>query len=127
MDSLIYNREAPVPLNYEDLNRIESWTQMLSDYLNAYNYSVIVKTRQWVQTDIPWQDEIDRIRQNIEKLYKAFHYLPEWKQITYTNSFDYHQVNVLEWDLQTIYTWLNRMVSIFWYSAEFSCNEGGIA
>ena len=108
MDSLIYNREAPVPLNYEDLNRIESWTQMLSDYLNAYDYS-------------------DRIRKNIEKLYKAFHYLPEWKQITYTNSFDYHQVNVLEWDLQTIYTWLNRMVSIFWYSAEFSCNEGGIA
>ena len=64
---------------------------------------------------------------DFEKLYKAFHYLPEWKQITYTNSFDYHQVNVLEWDLQTIYTWLNRMVSIFWYSAEFSCNEGGIA
>ena len=31
MDSLIYNRESPVPLNFEDLNRIESWTQMLGN------------------------------------------------------------------------------------------------
>ena len=127
MDSLNYNRESPVPLNFEDLNRIESWTQMLADFLNAYDYAVIVHTKEWSQADIPWQDEIDRIRKNIEKLYKAFHYLPEWKEITYTNSFDYHQVNALEWDLQTIYTWLNRMVSIFWHSAEFYCNEGGIA
>lgn len=127
MDSLIYNRESPVPLNFEDLNRIESWTQMLSDYLNAYDYSVIVHTRQWSQSDIPWQDEIDRIRRNVEKLYNTFHYLPEWKQITYTNSFDYHQVNALEWDLNTIYTWLERMVSILWHSNEFNAGEGGIA
>ena len=127
MDSLIYNREAPVPLNYEDLNRIEGWTQALSDYLNAYDYTVIVHTRRWSQSDIPWQDEIDRIRRNVEKLYNAYHYLPEWKQITYTNSFDYHQVNALEWDLNTIYTWLERMVSIFWHSDEFSAGEGGIA
>ena len=119
MDNLIYNRENPVPLNFEDLNRIEEWTQMLSKYLNTYDYDVVVQTRQWSQADIPWQDEIDRIRRNVEKLYKAFHYLPEWKEITYTNSFDYHQVNALEWDLNTIYTWLNRMTSIFWNSAEF--------
>lgn len=127
MDSLIYNRESPVPLNFEELNRIESWTQMLSDYLNAYDYSVIVHTRQWSQSDIPWQDEIDRIRRNVEKLYNTFHYLPEWKQITYTNSFDYHQVNALEWDLNTIYTWLERMVSVFWHADEFNAGEGGIA
>ena len=127
MDSLIYNRESPVPLNFEDLNRIENWTQALSDYLNAYDYSVIVHTRQWLQSDIPWQDEIDRIRKNVEKLYNAFHHLPEWKEITYTNSFDYHQVNALEWDLHTIYIWLERMVSIFWHADEFNAGEGGIA
>lgn len=127
MDNLIYNRESPVPLNFEDLNRIENWTQALSDYLNAYDYSVVVHTRQWLQSDIPWQDEIDRIRKNVEKLYNAFHYLPEWKEITYTNSFDYHQVNALEWDLHTIYIWLERMVSIFWHADEFNAGEGGIA
>lgn len=127
MDSLIYNRESPVPLNYEDINRIESWTEMLASYLNACGYSVVVKTRQWEQSDIPWRDEIDRIRININKLYEAYHYLPDWKDITFTNSLNYTQVNVLEWDLNAIYTWLNRMVSIFWHSAEFSCNEGGIA
>lgn len=127
MDNLIYNRESPVPLNFEDLNRIENWTQALSDYLNAYDYSVVVHTRQWLQSDIPWQDEIDRIKKNVEKLYNAFHYLPEWKEITYTNSFDYHQVNALEWDLHTIYIWLERMVSIFWHADEFNAGEGGIA
>lgn len=127
MDILNYTRNSAVPLNAEDLNRIEAWTEMLASYLNAYGYTVIVNTRQWVQSDIPWRDEIDRIRKNIYKLYNAYHYLPDWRDITFTNSLNFTQVNVLEWDLNAIYTWLNRMVSIFWHSAEFSCNEGGIA
>jgi len=34
---------------------------------------------------------------------------------------------VLEWDLHAIYTWLNRMMEIFWHSGSFSLNEGGFA
>lgn len=127
MDNLIYNRTTATFFNAEDLNRIEKWTEMLTSYLDSLGYSVVVKTRTWQQSDIPWQDEIDRIRTNINKLYKGYHYLPDFKEITFTNSLDFTQANVLEWDLNTIYTWLNRMVSIFWHSAEFYCNEGGIA
>lgn len=127
MDNLIYNRTTATFFNAEDLNRIEEWTQMLTSYLDSLGYSVVVKTRRWQQSDIPWQDEIDRIRTNIKKLYDGYHYLPDWKEITFTNSLDFTQANVLEWDLNAIYTWLNRMVSIFWHSAEFYSGEGGIA
>lgn len=127
MSDLIYTRTSAEYFNAEDLNRIEKWTEMLADYLNSYGYTVVVKTKRWAESDIPWRDEIDRIRNNIYKLYTAFHYLPDWKEITYTNSMDFEQANVLEWDLQIIYTWLNRMVSIFWHSAEFLLGEGGIA
>lgn len=127
MDNLVYTRTSAVYYNAYDLNRIEQWTDMLAKHLNSYNYTAVVKTRAWAENDIPWRDEIDRIRKNICKLYNAFHYFPEWKEITYTNSLDFEQANILEWDLQAIYTWLNRMVSIFCHSAEFYCNEGGIA
>ena len=127
MESLNFTRERAVPLNIEDLNRIEEWTEYLRDFLLSYGYYPVVHTRRWLQKDIPWQSEIDRIRRNIQKLYEAFVYLPEWKEITYTNSLNFEQVNVLEWDLQTIYEWLCRMVSIFCHSNEIYTGEGGIA
>lgn len=127
MDTLNYTRDRAVPLNIEDLNRIEEWTEYLRSFLESYGYYPITHTRRWTQKDIPWQTEIDRIRKNIKKLYDAYVYLPTWKEITYSNSLDYEQVNVMEWDLQTIYDWLCRMVSIFWYSNEFHTGEGGIA
>ena len=127
MDKLIYDRSHAVYLNYTDLNRIEEWTAYLRNYLDSVGYSTLVKTRSWTRFDIPWQKEIDRIRTNINKLYKAFHYLPEFKEIIFTNSLNYEQVNVMEWDLEKIYTWLERMIDIFCHSNELILNEGGIA
>ena len=81
--------------------------------------------RRWTAADIPWKPEIDRIRKNIQKLYAAYHYLPDFREITITGSMDFEQANVLEWDLHAIYIWLNRMMTIFWHSGSFSLNEGG--
>lgn len=127
MEKLIYNREYATYLNYTDLNRIEEWTEYIREYLASVGYNTIVQTRRWSHFDIPWQSEIDRIRNNINKLYKAFHYLSEFKEITFTNSLTFEQVNVMEWDLETIYKWLKRMIDAFWYSNEANLNEGGIA
>lgn len=126
METLQYERTNAVPMNFEDLNRIEHWSAFLADQLTAIGYPIVLSVRSWSQQDIPWQKEIDRIRKNICKLYAAYHSFPEWCEITMTNSLDFTQVNAMEWDLKMIYTWLNRMVSIFWHCGTFSLSEGGI-
>lgn len=52
---------------------------------------------------------------------------PDFWEITITNSMDFEQVNVLEWDLRAIYIWLERMMESFWHSGSFSLGEGGFA
>ncbi len=123
MEQLIFNREHPVPLNTEDLNRIETWTDFLCNYLLSLGYVVHVQTNTWEMKSIPWKSEIDRIRRNIVTLYNTFHTLPDWRDITFTQSLDFDQVNAMEWDLQTIYTWLSKMAAAFLYSGELYSGE----
>lgn len=127
MDNLIYTRERPVPLNFEDMNRIEEWTAYLAEYLRSLGYEVYVKTVAWEMKSIPWRREVDRMRRNIIKLHKAFVLLPDWREISFTHSLDFEQANAMEWDLQTIYNWLAKTVASFWYSDEFYSGEGVIA
>ena len=127
MEPLQYERTGAVFWNAGDLNRIEEWTAYLAGVLDSLGYQVLVRTRRWTAADIPWKPEIDRIRKNIQKLYAVYHYLPDFREITITGSMDFEQANVLEWDLHAIYTWLNRMMDIFYYSGLFLLNEGGFA
>ena len=127
MEELNFSRTDAVSFNAADLNRIEEWTEALSSYLNSLGYSVKVFTKRWTQKDIPWKDEIDRIRENVEKLYKAFQYNPDWRKISYSGSLNYNGANDIEWDLNSVYIWLNRMAAVFIYSNDCYLNEGGIA
>ena len=124
MEPLQYKRDSAVSLNYEDLNRIENWTGFIAVLLSENGYEVFIKTRMWSMRSIPYRREIDRIRRNIERLHLGFSSLPDWREIAYTNSLDFEQVNILEWDLRTIYIWLSRMVAAFSRLGEFHVNEG---
>ena len=44
MESLQYKRDSAVPLNYEDLNRIEDWTRFLAGLLAENGYEIFIKT-----------------------------------------------------------------------------------
>lgn len=127
MEPLQYERTAVVFWNADDLNRIEEWTEYLAGLLDSLGYHTLVRTRRWTPADIPWKPEIDRIRNNIQKLYDAYHHPPDFREITITNSMDFEQANVLEWDLHAIYIWLERMMESFWHSGSFFLNEGGFA
>lgn len=127
MDNLVYNRESPVYINIEDLNRIEQWTQFLANTLNSLGYEVYIETKTWTLQSIPWQEEIDRIRRNIVSLQDKYRLIPEWKEITFTNSLNFTQVNAIEWDLHMIFKWLSRMVAGFSYLGEFFSGEGVMA
>lgn len=123
MDNLIFDRSAPVAQNAADWNRLEQWTTYLAAQLRSYGYSVTVQTREWTRTDYHTRTEVDRIRRNVDALQAGFYSLPDWREIVYNNTLHYDQANALEWDLQAIYTWLQRMVASFWRSGEIYGGE----
>jgi hypothetical protein len=107
------------------LNRIEQACEFLEGFLNGKGYSVNITTKtDWVMADFPYRTQIDRIRSNVEALQTAFYSLPDWREITYTASIDFNQANALEWDLQIIDVWLQRMItSMQRYSGTFYAGE----
>lgn len=101
--------------NASDLNRIEAWTAYLYDVLLQYGYTATITSNpdEWVESDIPYRSEIDRIRANVDALQTGFASLPDWQEIVYNNTMTFGQANVLEWDLQRLYDWLQSMVEGF--------------
>lgn len=101
--------------NASDLNRIETWTVYLYDVLLQYGYVATITPKQgnWIESDIPYRSEIDRIRANVDALQTGFQSLADWREIVYNNTMDFTQANALEWDLQRIYDWLQAMASGF--------------
>ena len=123
MDDLIWNHSKYEPWNASDFNRLETWTTYLAAQLRSYGYSVTVQTRTWTRTDYPTRGEVDRIRRNVDALQAGFYSLPDWREIVYNNTLGYEQANALEWDLHTIYVWLERMVAAFVYTGEIYAGE----
>ena len=109
--------------NAADLNRIEQWTAYLAEVLQGYGYGVTVHTRTWAMADFPTRSEIDRIRHNVDALQEGFYSLPDWREIVYNNTLDFGQANALEWDLQRLYVWLERMAGAFVYAGEVYAGE----
>ena len=133
MENLIYDRtQADVDAGLDKartgadfLNRIESWSAYLAERLRGYGYAVKmaeIKTN-WTMEDIPYRSEIDRIRRNVDALQQGFYSLPDWREIVYNNTVDFNQANALEWDLQAIDVWMQRMIAAFIYSGEVYCGE----
>jgi hypothetical protein len=107
-------------LNFQDLNRIESNCAYLSAQLNAYGYnqSIMVKTN-WMVQDFPYQEDIDRIRNNINTLITVYYKLQYSPDIHYWDSLDWNDANSLEQNIKNIDTLLQRMISGFRYSGTF--------
>ena len=118
--------DVPGALTYSTLNRIETWTQYLNNYLNECGYNSAINSikTNWTSSDYFYPEDQNRIRSNIDALQNGFASLPDWKEITYTATMDYTQANAIEWDLSLIYLWLVRMTSYVIYSGETYC--GGI-
>lgn len=122
MDDLIYDRtledvktalsnvDSSVNLkgsyNYTDLNRVENWCKYIEEILMKYGFSqnLEIKTN-WSLTDYPTRKEVDRIRQNIESL-KEFCYAIQTEVITYNNTLNYEQANIIEKILYDIYEYI---------------------
>jgi hypothetical protein len=121
-DNVLYNKGA---YNVSDLNRVESATQYLYGHLFGAGYGVYLSFKtSWTELDNITQQDIDRIRANVDYLQNNFMMIPEWREIVYNNTMDFEQANALEWDLQHIDVWTTSMIAgLDRYSGTFYAGE----
>lgn len=82
--------------NFNDLNRVETWVEYLSEKLKDYGFNqVLTIKKNWTMQDYPTKAQIDRIRGNIDAL-KEFCYAIQTSEIIYNNTLNYEQANILE-------------------------------
>ena len=99
-------------LNLSDLNRIEGNIGYLAERLEEYSYSTNISSKQWTIVDLPTQDDMSRIVENIRALMSAFYYpnnpppLPE-------TMLSYSDINAIEENLYLIKQVLDGMSSSF--------------
>lgn len=109
--------------NYNDLNRIERVSKYLAGQLNTYNYSVQLTAPKtdWIMEDFPIEVELERIRQNVQRLKDAF--------VTFTmvpanmEKVTYQKANDLERVLHELDVLINNMIQSFIFSNEVYSGE----
>lgn len=111
-------------LNYNDLNRIEGNIEFICDRLNKIGYysDLDIKTN-WIEDDLLWDEEADRIRYNIKFLILKFTEINAFPQINGGQYLDYREVN--NWE--TITLKLNEYINLYGieniYTNEYICGE----
>lgn len=110
--------------NYTDLNRMISWLEYLSSNLNKYGYAVALEhSAMYKPSDLVYQEDLDRIKRNVNKLRDAFFAFPEWRDLVFENSPTLEQYNAIEWNLHLCDYWLELLIKSFFYSGEIYAGE----
>lgn len=99
-------------LNLLDLNRIEGNIAYLAEKMESYSYSPNIHGKQWSKVDLPNQDDMSRIIENIRALISAF-YSPDNPPTLPTTMLSYNDINAIEENLYLIKQLLNCMESSF--------------
>ena len=99
-------------LNLLDLNRIESNIDYLAEKMEFYSYAPNIHGKQWTKDDMPNQDDMSRIIENIRALVAAF-YSPNNPPSLPTTMLSYDDINAIEKYLYLIKELLDCMASSF--------------
>ena len=99
-------------LNLLDLNRIEGNIAFLAELMESYSYSPNIHGKQWTKSDMPNQNDMSRIIENIRSLINAF-YSPNNPPALPTTMLSYNDINAIEENLYLIRQMLDVMQSSF--------------
>lgn len=100
--------------NASDLNRVEMWCKKLVDDLATLGYQINITTKtDWYITDMRDNANLERIRQNILKIMRGYH----WINPIYTPSttMNYQRANRYELILNEIYYLMFGMENMYVY------------
>ena len=99
-------------LNLVDLNRIEGNIAYLAEKMESYSYSPNIHGKQWNRGDMPNQNDMERIIENIRALVSAF-YSPDDPPALPTTMVSYADINAIEENLSLIKQLLDVLESSF--------------
>ena len=105
-------------LNVSDINRIEGNIAYLAEQLRQYGYSPNTSTKSWEMADMPNEDDIARILNNIRVLVKSYYQHPDAPTLSDGLS-GYNEVNAIERNLSLIKALIDGMVDSFKKSGTF--------
>lgn len=99
-------------LNLADLNRIEGNIAFLAEKMESFSYSPNIHGKKWSKVDVPNQNDMSRIIENIRSLIRAF-YSPDNPPALPTTMLSYSDINAIEENLYLIKEILDCMQSSF--------------
>lgn len=99
-------------LNLLDLNRIEGNIAYLAELMESFSYSPNIHGKQWGRADMPNQNDMSRIIENIRDLMRAF-YSPDNPPSLPTTMLSYRDINAIEENLYLIKQLLDVMQTSF--------------
>lgn len=99
-------------LNLSDINRIEGNIKYLADRMESYSYSPNIHSKRWSRVDLPNQNDMSRIIENIRALIGAF-YPPHSPPELPTTMLSYIDINAIEENLFLLKQMLDCMESSF--------------
>ena len=98
--------------NLLDLNRIEGDIDYLAEQMESFSYSPNIRGKQWNKVDMPNQNDMSRIVENIRSLISAF-YTPDNPPSLPTTMLSYNDINAIEENLYLIKQMLDVMQTSF--------------
>ena len=99
-------------LNLADLNRIEGNIAYLAGKMESYSYSPNIHEKKWTKFDMPNQNDMSRIVDNIRSLISAY-YSPDNPPTLPTTMLSYNDINAIEKNLYLIKELLDCMRKSF--------------
>lgn len=111
-------------LNATDLNRIESNTRYISEYLRAYGFQTNVTTKvDWTDECLPNVDDVNRIINNIKEIRNKY-YEPAGMPSLPQTMVSFSDINAIEQSLLSFREMLLGMAGAFRRSGTFRCGQG---
>lgn len=98
--------------NLLDLNRIEDNITFLAENMESFSYAPNIHGKQWNRVDMPNQNDMSRIIENIRSLISAF-YSPANPPSLPTTMLSYNDINAIEENLYLLKQMLDCMQTSF--------------
>ena len=109
-------------LNLTDLNRIEGNIAYLAEKMESYYYSPNIHEKIWVREDMPNQNDMSRIVDNIRSLISSF-YPPNNSPALPSTMLSYSDINAIEKNLYLIKEMLDCMQISFKKVGTIKCGS----
>ena len=122
----LYDKTDKAYYNTTDLNRVESATEYISRLLKLYSYfyGELECKKDWLMTDFPTEEEMNRYLNNIQKLMDSFYLKENTPNLPQSmNYLDIEKANNIEKILYDLNELIENMISQFYYCGEIYSGE----